>query len=85
VYITPARDKTLDLVAISPAVRSGGARVVRTRITAKGVVEEGSRFRIDGWPVAYPLEDEGVPTGARLVRAGVRFPDGSPTLYLLDE
>jgi len=59
VYITPAKDRTLDLAAIDPAVRTGGARVVRTRVVAKGHVEKdaaGARF-VDGAPQLYLLND----------------------------
>jgi len=76
----------LDLAAISPAVRSGGARVVRMRITARGSVEKdagGAHFKIDGWPTAYPIEGKDLPDGACLIHAGVRFEDGAPRLYTL--
>lgn len=84
-YITPARERTLDLAAIGPAVRAGGARVVRTRIVARGTVETGPRFRIDGWPDAYPIEGDDIGLGHRSIRAGVRFPESGPQLYLLGD
>jgi len=60
---------------------------VRTRITAKGRVErggDGARFRIGGWPDAYPIEGE-LPDGPSTIRAGVRFGDVLPRLHLLEE
>jgi hypothetical protein len=88
VYDTPARDRTLDLAAFEPAVRTGGGRVVRTRIAAKGRVERGggsARFRIDGWPDAYPIEGDGLPDGPCSVRAGARFERGAPRLHVVDD
>ena len=83
VVITPAHDRTLDLAALGPAVRSGGARVVRTRIVALGTVEPGGRFRIQGWPTAYPIDGAPPPEGPRSIRASVRFPEGTPRFDLL--
>lgn len=83
VRITPARDRTLDLAAIGPAVRAGSARVVRMRISAEGTVEHGARFRIAGWPEAYGIDGEGPPEGPCSIRANVHFPDGAPQLHWL--
>jgi hypothetical protein len=77
-------DRTLDLAALAPAVRSGGGRVVRTRIVANGLLE-GDRFRIAGWPDAYPIEAEGLPDGPLSIRAGVRFESGAPRLHLVED
>jgi hypothetical protein len=88
-YITPAKDRTLDLAAIGPAARAGaGANVVRMRIAARGQVEKdagGARFRIAGWPVAYPIEGDDLAEGTRSIRAGVRIEGGTPRLHLLKE
>ena len=83
VRITPMRDRTLDFAAIGPAVRAGSARVVRMRIVAEGTVEPGARFRIAGWPDAYPLDGEAPPEGPCSIRANVHLAGGVPRLHLL--
>jgi hypothetical protein len=78
----------VDLAALEPAVRAGGGRVVRTRITAKGRIErEGgqARFRIDGWEDAYVIEADDLPAGSCKIRAGVRFVDDVPQLNVIEE
>lgn len=84
VYITPTRDRTIDLVAIGPAVRAGSARVVRMRIVAEGTMEPAARFRIAGWPTAFAIEGEDLPEGPCSIRASVRITDGMPRLHLLE-
>jgi hypothetical protein len=74
----------MDLAALEPAVRAGGGRVVRTRIAAKGRLE-GDRFRIDGWPEAYPIEATGLRDGPCTIRAGVRFEGGTPRLHVVED
>jgi hypothetical protein len=83
VRIAPARDRTLDLAAIGPAVRAGSARMTRMRIVAEGAVEPGARFRIAGWPDAYAIEGAAPPVGPASIRANVHFATGAPTLHLL--
>lgn len=83
VYITPARDRTIDLAALGPAVRAGSARVLRMRIVAEGTVEPAARFRIAGWPTAFAIEGEDLPEGPCSIRAGVHIADGMPRLHLL--
>ena len=88
VRITPSRDRTLDFAAIDPAVRTRSARVVRMRISAKGVVEhgaDGAGFRIDGWPTAFPIDGIDPPDGPCTIRANVRVVDGTPRLHLLED
>jgi hypothetical protein len=80
VRITPARDRTLDLAAVGPAVRSGGARMVRMRIVAEGVVEPQARFRIAGWPTAYAIDGEAPPEGPCSLRANVHIARDGPRL-----
>jgi len=83
VRITAARDRTLDLGALAPAVRTGGARVVRMRIVAAGAVEPGPAFRIAGWPVSYAIDGEAPPEGPCSIRATVHISDGAPRLRLV--
>lgn len=84
VQVTPERDRTLDFAAIPPAVAEGaGLNVRRIQILADGRVEPGPRFRIDGWPDAFPLDGD-LPDGPARIRAEVRVGDGGPTLRLLD-
>jgi len=83
VRITPARDRTLDLAALAPAVRKGGARAVRMRIVAAGAVEPGPGFRIAGWPVAYAIDGEAPPEGPCSIRATVHITGGTPRLRLV--
>ncbi len=84
VRITPARDRTLDLTAIAPAVRAGGARVVRMRIVAAGAVEPGPSFRIAGWPVSYAIDGDAPPEGPCSIRANVHIDGGTPRLSVLE-
>lgn len=79
-YITPMRDRTIDLAALGPAVRAGSARIVRMRIVAEGIVEPGPRFRIAGWPLAFEIDDDDLPLGPSSIRASVHFVDGVPRL-----
>jgi hypothetical protein len=84
VYITPAEGRTVDLAAIEPALRREGIRPVWMRIHAEGRMEPGPRFRITGWPVAYPAEGARVPEGNIRVRAQVQIEAGAIRLRILE-
>jgi len=51
-------------------------RVRRINIVADGFVEPGPRFRIAGWPEAFPLDGNLAPGRTRL-RAVVRVDQGA--------
>ncbi|HEX5138170.1 MAG TPA: hypothetical protein VFY93_14435 [Planctomycetota bacterium] len=58
------------------------------RIAARGRIERDgkeTRFRIDGWEDAYPIEGDDLKDGARTLRLGVRFTDGKPHLHVVEE
>lgn len=52
--IHPARDRTIDFAALRRALSREGVRPGRMILVADGTVESG-RFRIEGWPVAFPV------------------------------
>lgn len=79
VVVTPRPDRTLDLAAIRPELMKVGVRTRRLRLLADGTAE-GNRFRIRGWPEAYPLEGFDLPTSEARLRAAVRIENGRPTL-----
>ena len=55
------------------------------RIVADGTIENGDRFRIDGWPEAFPLSGSDLPDGHTRIRASVRFKGGEPQLTLRNQ
>ncbi len=79
VRIVPSGDRTLDLAAIGPLLWDQGIRALEIRIVAVGA-REGGRFRIRGWPEAWPIEGE--PRGD-VLHAAVTFVDGAPRLRVL--
>jgi hypothetical protein len=82
VHITPAKDRVLHFAAVPEALLSVATVMERMEILADGRVEDG-RFRIEGWPEAYPIEGAGPSPGIQLVRAEVRIVDGAPRLRAL--
>jgi hypothetical protein len=84
VTITPGEKETLDLAAIRPALQQGGLNVRRVYIVADGK-KEGSHFRIDGWPDAYPLDSGAadLAEGHVRLRAIVRISAGVPHLRVV--
>jgi hypothetical protein len=69
IVIRPAPDRTLDFIAVRRALAREGVRPGRMFLVADGEVD-GESFRIDGWPVAYPLTGKAAPGKTRL-RASV--------------
>jgi hypothetical protein len=74
ISIHPARDRTLDFLAVRRALSREGVRPGRMIVVADGTVEDG-RFRIDGWPETFPLT-ESLPAGRVRLRASVRMDGG---------
>jgi len=86
VRILPQPDRTVDLAALRPALAPEGIRLRRIRIVAEGRVERaaaGLRFRIAGWPDAFPLTGADLPEGPARVRASVTFEDDVPQLQVV--
>jgi len=86
VTITPANDRVLELAAIAPVLWGEGIRVLAMRIVAEGTVEsegEGWRFRIRGWPEAWPVEGKVPAEGEAAIRATVEIADGASRLRIL--
>jgi len=87
VAITPKDDETLDFAALRPALWSEGLRAGRIRIVADGRVEsDGSsprRFRIAGWPAAFPIAGDAPEEGPARIRADVELTSGEPRLRIL--
>ncbi|MHC4940967.1 MAG: hypothetical protein ACYTHK_18665 [Planctomycetota bacterium] len=69
IVILPAKDRTLDFVAVRRELAREGVRPGRMLLVADGVVEDET-FRINGWPAAYPLTSA-LPAGPRRLRASV--------------
>ena len=88
VIIKPARDRVLDLYAVRRALATERVRLHGMRIVAEGRVEgrgeAGQRFRIDGWPEAFPIRGDNLPNGHARIRASVTFKAGVPQLRLID-
>jgi hypothetical protein len=81
--VSPAPDRTLDLAEITPALWREGVREHGVRILADGIVERDGdvvRFRIDGWPEAYPVDGPAPAPGRYRFEADGDISGGRPRL-----
>ena len=61
VTITPAPDRTMDLVGVADAIKRAGFKTGRMTVRATARSEstsDGSRVRILGWPETFPWSGE---------------------------
>ena len=85
VRIVPAPDRTLDFAQLKPTLWSVGIRAQKIRVVADGTVESPGRFRIRGWPEAYPVAGLGPDQRPTHLRAVVKIRGGGPHLQVTSD
>jgi hypothetical protein len=83
VTLVPEPDRVVDLAKIPDALWREGVRTRRLTILADGTIEhadDGPRFRIAGWPAAYPIDGAAPPPGPARVTADVDLTGAEPRL-----
>lgn len=87
VTIKPEARQTVNLAAFPAAIRRAGFQPEDMKILAKGTIErirDETRFRIDGWPFSFQLENANPNLeGPTVIEAQVHTHEESPHLVVL--